>query len=428
MEEIKMSLTEVNQIGTFEKLLTKEIKQKEAAKKLGISTRQVRRKLKEFKCLGPVSLAHKLRGNPSNNKMDKNKEEAILKIVKEEYPGFGPTLAAEKLLEKYNIEVNTETLRLKMTDAKLWIPQKRKIKHKEWRERKECLGELVQLDGSDHDWFEGRRERCTLLAFIDDATSKILHLEFADESTRGVMVTARKYFLRYGLPVEFYVDRGKVFKVNKGNIDDERLTQFGRAMKELEVKITYARSPQAKGRVERTFGTHQDRLVKELRLRNIKVIEEANLFIEEEYLPKHNDKFAKEPKSSADLHRSLEGYDLENIFSIKERRVLTSDFTLRYKNQWFQLEKEQKTIIRSKEEITIVTSLNGKRKLFVRNTELFFHEIDKPAKKTGYKKSGYSHESMARKPAKNHPWRNSFKIKRKEDISTLEKEDILTLV
>ena len=395
---------------------------------LDLSLRQARRKLKEFKARGLASLIHKLRGRPSNNQLDPKLEQRALKIIAKEYSDFGPTFAAEKLKENHGLLINHETLRKKMAAKGLWMPRKRRARHRDWRERKECLGELIQLDGSVHDWFEGRAPRCTLLAFIDDATSQVLHLEFADESTQGVMATAKNYFVTYGLPVEFYVDRGKVFKVNLANEDNERLTQFGRALAELGIKITYARSPQAKGRVERLFGTLQDRLVKELRLQDINTIAQANQFLEKEYVPQHNEKYALEPKSAANLHRPFEGYDLNHILSIKETRILTADFTLRYNNHWFQLEKEQKTILYPKDVITIVSSLDGDSNLFIRNTELAYHAIAKPVKSTEIKALSRSGENMARKPAANHPWKNRFNSKRKEDILTLRKEDILTLV
>lgn len=428
MEVLTMSQKEVEQINVFERLQRKEMKQKEAAKMLRLSVRQIRRKLKEFCRIGPRSLIHKLRDAPSNNQFDPELGEKALGLITEKYADFGPTFAAEKLLEIHGIRINRETLRKKMIVAKLWQPKQKKVTHRQWRERKECLGELVQLDGSDHDWFEGRAPKCDLLAFIDDATSNTLQLEFAAESTRGVMGATKHYIEKHGLPHELYADRGKVYKVNLGNEDNSRLTQYGRAMEEFDVGLTHARSPQAKGRVERLFGTLQDRLVKEMRLRDISTIEEANRFIEEEYLPKHNQKYAVAPRSSTNLHRSAKNYDLDDILCIKEERILTSDFTLRYKNQWFQLEKSQKTLIFPKDRITVITHLTGEVRLMIRDTKIFFHQIGKPAIKEKIK----TNIQEARKPwvpPVDHPWREYDNIKKqKADISTLQKEDILTLV
>jgi len=426
MEVLQMSKKELNQVGVFERLKNKEMKQKEAALILSLSERQTREKLRKFRLLGPPSLIHRLRGRPSNNQLDSRIVKEALNLVGEKYPDFGPTLASEKLEEIHNIKVNHETLRLKMIEAGLWKKRESKPVHRKWRERKECLGELVQLDGSDHDWFENG-QRCNLLAFIDDATSKILHLEFAPETTLGVMKATKKYIAKHGFPTELYFDRGKVFKVNLGNPDGDRLTQYERTLKELNIKATHARSPQAKGRVERLFGTLQDRLVKEMRLGGIKTVKKANEFLKNEYLPKHNQKYAKEPKSKANLHQEAKGCDLANALCIKEKRVLTNDFTLRYKNQWFQLKGEQKTILFPKDEITVVTHMDGKTNLFIRKTKLFFHKIDKPAIKEIVKINILgSRKPWA--PSVDHPWRKLVLKSKKAEVSTLQKAEVSTLV
>lgn len=422
-----MSNKEVNQVGVFEKLRDKEIKQREAAMILNISSRQIRRKLKLFRKDGPESLIHGLRGRPSNNQVDPVLVQRALDIVEEDYRDFGPTLASEHLCDDHQIVINPETLRLKMIEADLWKPKKRKATHREWRERKECVGELVQSDGSNHDWFEGRLERCDLLAFIDDATSEILWAEFAPETTLGYLTATSHYIEQHGLPKELYVDKGKVFRVNNNNPDNDKLTQYGRALDELDVGLTFARSPEAKGRVERLFGTLQDRLVKEMRLKGISTIEEANKFLQEEYLPKHNQKYAVVPKSKTNLHRSAEGYDLDSILCIKEKRTLTNDFTLRYKNQWFQLEKKQKTIISPRDTITVVTQINGALELWIREIKLNSRIIDKPIATKKVVSKNKEHKPWV--PPVDHPWRNYSNIKsQKPDISTLQKEDILTLV
>lgn len=432
MEILPMSAKEINQISVFEKLSAKEIKQKEAAMILNLSSRQIRNKLKTFRRLGPKSLIHGSRGKPSNNQIDPGiKQEAIF-LVENKYPDFGPTFAAEKLEENHKVIISHETLRLIMVSAGLWQVNRRKPTHRQWRERKERFGELIQLDGSDHDWFEGRGPRCTLLAFIDDATGNIAHLEFAGETTVGVMGATKRYIQKHGIPNEFYVDRGKVFKVNLHNDEEDKITQYRRAIEELGGKIIYARSPQAKGRVERLFGTLQDRLVKELRLRSISTIEEANEFIEKEYLPKYNQKYAVEPKSKTNLHKEAKGYDLDKILCIKETRVLTPDFTLRHKNKWYQLEKKQKTLIFPKNEITVMTHLDGRVALSVRKTTLFFHEIDKPIRE---KQSQIFKQVIKREPWKppvDHPWRRYALTKKqnifeKAEVSTLLKAEISTL-
>lgn len=425
MEIFQMSKKEINQTGVFERLASKEIKQKEAAKMLDLSTRQIRKKLKEFRRLGPISLIHKLRGKPSNNHLDGDLVNKALEIIKEKYPDFGPKFASEKLWENHKIKINHESLRLKMIQATLWQSKAKKISHRSWRERKECLGELVQLDGSPHDWFEGRAPICTLLAFIDDATSKVLHLEFAEEATLPVMQASKNYFETYGLPQELYVDRGKVFKVNIHNVDEDKITQYRRAIEELGIKMTYARSPEAKGRVERLFGTLQDRLVKELRLKGISNIREANRFIRDEYLRKHNEKYSVCPKSPSNLHRKINSFNLDDILCLKEKRTLNSDFTLRFKNKWFQLEKKQPTLIFPKNEITITTHLNGDLGISIRDTKLNYHVINKPLFE---KKPIISRKisSIPWKPPVEHPWRKYTIKKQKAELSTLLKAELST--
>lgn len=429
MEVFQMSRKEINQTGVFERLTKKEIKQKEAGKMLGLSTRQIRKKLKEFRRLGAISLIHRLRGKPSNNHLDERLVNKALDIVREKYPDFGPTFASEKLWENHRLKINSESLRQRMIKAGIWMSKAKKISHRSWRERKECFGELVQLDGSPHDWFEGRAPVCTLLAFIDDATSRVLHLEFANEATLPIMRASKNYFEKYGLPRELYVDRGKCFKVNIHNEDEDKVTQYRRAVEELGIKMTYARSPEAKGRVERLFGTLQDRLVKELRLKGVSDIREANSFILNEYLIKHNARYSIYPKSNSDLHRKIDGFNLDDILCLKEKRTLNSDFTLRFNNKWFQLERKQNTLIFPKNEITMTTHLNGDIGASVRNTKLNYHEINKPSEtRTRNQMLITQVDRIPWIPPTNHPWRNFTIKKQKEELSTLLKAELSTFV
>ena len=427
METFLMSQKEISQIGIFERLQNKQMKQKEAGMILNLSTRQIRKKLKAFRRLGPKSLIHGSRGKPSNNQLDPIIKQAALCLIENNYPDFAPTFAAEKLAENHQLIINHETLRLAMTEAGLWFPKHKKPIHRQWRDRKEYFGELIQLDGSDHDWFEGRAPKCTLLAFIDDATSRINHLEFAGETTFGVMQATKNYIEKHGIAHQLYVDRGKVFKVNLGNEEGGRITQYRRAVEELGSSLTYARSPQAKGRVERLFGTLQDRLVKELRLAGISSTEEANEFIEKQYIPKHNQKYSIEPAAGTNFHKDATGYDLDEILCIKETRILNSDFTLRYKNKWYQLEKKQKTLIFPKNEITVTTHLNGKVTLSIRTINLFFHAINKPARREQIQSPVQSIEKNPWKPPVDHPWRRQD-IFKKAELSTLRKAELSTLV
>lgn len=407
METMNMSHKEVNQIAIFGALVNKTMKQKHAATILGLSLRQVKRKLKRYRADGASSLVHGLRGKDSNNGALQVIKTPALTLVKTNYGDFSPTFAAEKLAELHSLVVHPETLRLWMVEAGLWVVGTKRVTHRQWRERRACYGELIQLDGSDHDWFEGRGTKCTLLAFIDDATSTVMRLLFVkSEATLPIMEATWQYLEKHGKPVELYVDRGKVFKVNNHNENNDKVTQYARALGELSIKLTFARSPEAKGRIERLFGTLQNRLVKELRLAGIRTIEEANAFLPN-YVEKFNKKFAVEAKDPQNLHQPIGQANLTLIFCLKEERVLQNDFTIRHHNNWYQLEKKQPTLLFPKNSITVASSLTGETKLFIRKTRLNFYPIAKPTvqPKTQEKGELISVPKPPTRPAANHPWR-----------------------
>jgi len=311
----------------------------------------------------------------------------------------------------------------------LWQPRQRKVKVFLMRQRKECFGEMVQVDGSDHEWFEDRAPRCTLLAFIDDATSKIVYLEFVTgETTENLMRSTWQYLDEYGRPRSLYMDKGGVYKVNLNNSDEDKLTQYGRSLKELDIEPIFARSPQAKGRVERLFGTLQDRLVKELRLKHISSIKEANQFLKDEYMAKHNSKFAIEPKSPTNLHRSVEGYDLHSIFCLKDERRINNDFTLRYQNKWLQLLPKQPTIIYPKEAVEVWQHLDGAISIHQNRSTLNFKEVlQRPQKLIVENREEEITTQKPWIPPADHPWKK-FSLKSvKSDISILQKSDISIL-
>ena len=263
MTLLTMSQQELDQVGIFEKLKEGSLSQEPAASALGLSVRQVRRKLKAYRKDEAPSLVHAGRGKPSNRQHEEEIKTKAAFLLAKKCADFGPTLAAEKLLELDELKVGKETVRKLMTEAGLWKPKaKRQGKAYEWRSRRPCFGELVQLDGSYHDWFEGRTEPCCLLAFIDDATGRILWLGFCDaESTESLMRASRGYLERDSRHISLYTDRGSVYKVNIHNADGEKKMQYERALRELSIEFIHARSPQAKGRIERLFKTLQDRLV-----------------------------------------------------------------------------------------------------------------------------------------------------------------------
>ncbi len=407
MENITMSTKEINQLKIFEKLKNKEISQIAVAKMLGLTDRHVRNKLKRYILNGAKGLIHKNRGRRSNRKWCKNERENAINLLKGDFKDFGPTFASEKLYEIYNIKVSNETLRKEMIKEGLWIRRKRKIKHRQWRARKKFFGEMIQLDGSIHDWFEGRASKCTLLVFIDDATSQIVWLEFAkSESNESLMCSTKNYISSFGRPSSFYTDYGSVFHVNLNNADHEKTTQFERALDELDIEIIHARSPQAKGRVERANATLQDRLVKEFRLAGISSIADANKFVQHKYVALHNKKFAVIAASKHDVHRSYKSFDLDNIFCIKEERILQNDFVVRYKKRMFQLNSQQKTIIKPKDKITISEQPRGAVSLSIRKVRLSFAEIrTRPIKSPN---RDIDRPVKLWRPAKDHPWRRKL--------------------
>ena len=317
------------------------IKQKEAARRMGLSTRQVRRISKAYRLRGCHALVHGNRGRASNRKIGVETKQQALALVTQHYSDFGPTFASEKLAEKHGITVSVETLRQWMIELGVWTSKcKRQQRNHPMRERRPRFGELVQIDGSPHDWFEGRSPKCTLIVFIDDATSQLLDLQFSpSETTQAYMTSLRRYLKHHGRPVALYSDRHSIFTVNKeDSVSGEQVTQFGRALKTLDIEAIKANSPQAKGRVERANQTLQDRLVKEMRLAGIANIEEGNNFLTE-YMQMHNSKFAVKAASDEDAHRPVlhSEEELDLIFSIHHKRKLTKDLSLQYNNTVYQL-------------------------------------------------------------------------------------------
>jgi len=376
MENIIMSLKEKEQVVVFEQLKRGEISQVIAAQMLSFSDRWVRKKLKRYLARGIPGLVHKNRGRPSRRAWNLEEKDCAIELFRGEFLGFEPTYGAEKLAELHDIKISKETLRKALIKAGLWVAGKKRAIYRKRRDRKLCLGIMIQLDGSPHDWFEGRAPKCTLLVFIDDATSNLVWLEFAkSESFDGVMNACLKYFKKHGRPVSFYVDYGSVFSVNTNNPEREKLTQFERAMKELEVEVIHARSPQAKGRVERVNQTLQKRLVKEMRLAKISSIEAANKYVQDIYINQHNKRFAQAAAQPGNAHRPVKGFDLRNIFCTKEKRVLQQDYTLSFKNHQLQLLKQQRAVIRPREQIWVHEHMDNTISLWVRNIRLDFEEL-----------------------------------------------------
>ena len=336
---VMMSERELNRIEVLAQVDDGRLTVENAANMLDLTRRQIFRLLKRYRTEGAPAIRHKARGKAPNNKIHKAKRDYVVALVKENYEDFGPTLAAEMLAEHHGFKVSRETLRKWMTDDGIWLSRKQRRTFHQPRLRRECFGELIQIDGSDHRWFEDRADPCTLLVFIDDATSMLMELRFVkSESTFSYFGALESYLLKHGRPVAFYSDKHTVFRVAKPNEHMTGMTQFGRALAELNVEILCANSSQAKGRVERANRTLQDRLVKELRLVGVSSMEDGNAFLEG-FVQRYNAKFAKAPAKPDNLHRALniEPERLAEVFCLRDKRYVTKDLTLKYDRKRIKL-------------------------------------------------------------------------------------------
>lgn len=330
---VTLNMRELDRLKMIQSVVDMGLKPGRAAERLGLTVRQVERLVARYRESGAAGLASRKRDKPGNRKLDEGLALRALTIIRERYADFGPTLACEKLRECHGLVLSKETVRRLMTDAGLWIPRRRRPpKIYQPRARRACLGELIQIDGSDHRWFEDRAPACTLpVLYVDDATSRLMALHFtATESTFSYFEATRAYLERYGKPVAFYSDRASVFRPTHTQTGDRGVTHFGRAMYELNIDTFCANSSSAKGRVERAHLTLQDRLVKELRLRGISTIAEANAYAPV-FMASYNAHFAKPPKSTFDAHRPLrDDEDLDALLTWRELRRVTKSLTVQY--------------------------------------------------------------------------------------------------
>jgi transposase len=321
----------------------KSLKQREAAELLGLTERQVKRLCKLYREDGPAGLASKRRGRPSNNRLAEKTLKKARELLRSHYHDFGPTLAHEKLTIK-GVSLSVEAVRQLMIAEGLWQVRRAHcaVIH-QLRERRARVGELIQIDGSPHDWFEGRAPKCTLLVFVDDATSQLMHLQFVEaETTFNYFAGVRSYIEEFGKPLAFYSDKFSVFRVNIPNaLTGTGLTQFGRALKELKIELICAHSPQAKGRVERANQTLQDRLTKELRLLGISSVAEANAYLPT-FIKEYNARFGVSPRCAESAHRPLQkGEDLDRVLTLSERRTLSKNLTLSYNKVIYQIQTKR---------------------------------------------------------------------------------------
>ena len=415
---ILMSIEEIKRTSVFSKLQAKALSQQEAADDLGITTRQVRRLFKAYKKHGAIALVSKKRGRSSNHQLLGGVKELVLAIIQEKYPDFGPTLAHEKIVEVHKIKISVWSVRRLMIVNTLWIDKKIKRRRiYQLRERRGKEGELVQMDGSPHDWFEGRGPKCTLLHCVDDATGKIKAAIFAPTETFwGYFDLMRIYLKTHGKPVALYNDKHGVFRVNKsGALSGDGFTQFGRAIKELDIQMIFANSPQAKGRIERSNRTLQDRLVKELRLNKISTIEEANAFLPT-FIEEYNRRFAVVPKDPTNAHKPL-GQNLDLIFTIQEFRYLSKNLTFQYKTICYQIQTERETYALRKAKVTVREKKDGSIEVLYKNKPLKFrayHFQEKQGEVADSKNLNEIIDNLQKrqeqqrpkyKPPLNHPWK-----------------------
>ena len=404
---ITMSIKEIKRCEVLKMANEKQITQREGARRIGVTERHFRRLLQDYRESGPEGIISRHRGMISNNRIPKEKEEKILKRLKEDYQGFGPTLASEKLLERDGIKVSKETVRQIMIMSELHKPKSRKKdKARPLRQRRPRRGELVQIEGSYHAWLEDRAEKACLLLFVDDATSEILAAEFVEhESFWTYAALCKRYFSQYGLPEAFYTDRFSVFRVNQTNVTTTAAqTMFEQAMSVLGIELICASSPQAKGRVERANQTLQDRLVKEMRLAGISDYQQANAFLAK-YLTSYNQKFAVMPTDMVDSHEPLRPEnDLEWIFTIKITRSLSKDLQFQHKRVIYQIQTDRPVYALKGRKVSVLENEHGNIKVLLDQTPLKFKRFIRQPKRNELADSK-DIELRSSKPAPDHPWR-----------------------
>jgi transposase len=434
MEMITMSTKEISRLEVMQKVEEKRLSQKEASRILGMSVRQIKRLLKSYRREGAKGLVSKHRGRKGNNRLDEKVLRKALDLLKGKYKGFGPTLAWEKLVEKEKLKISVESVRQLMIAEGLWKARKAKkaVVH-QLRERRACVGELVQIDGSPHAWFEGRAEACVLLVFIDDASGKLQQLHFAvNESFFSYSEAAADYFRRHGKPVAFYSDKHGIFRVNQASVGQgDALTQFGRAMQDLDIQIICANTPQAKGRVERVIQTLQDRLVKELRLHGISNMTDGNAYLPE-FIADFNQRFAVEPRSSADAHRALTPKeDLATILTWQEARTISKNLTVQFEKVVYQIQTDRPSYALRNACVTVCVNVQQQVTILYKGKSLpyeIYHQQTKQSEVVMAK--DVDAEIQARipfKPAPDHPWRKFSPFKNRANVPAPRGGDISIL-
>ncbi|HSB52301.1 MAG TPA: ISNCY family transposase [Dissulfurispiraceae bacterium] len=402
---------DLKRLHVVHKVLEGILTQAEAANMVGLSERQIRRIVSRIREEGDGGIQHRSRGRASNRKLPQKLKDRIIELYRQKYQGFGPLLATEKLCELDGITVSDETLRRWLIEAGEWKVRLKRKAHREWRPGKEHCGEMLQMEGSHHDWFEGRGPACVLMGYIDDATGRVYGRFYAYEGTIPAMDSFKRYIRKYGIPLSVYLDKHTTYKSPATPTSEEEIegkepvSEFGGALRELGVQLIHAHSPQAKGRVERLFKTLQDRLIREMRLRGIGSIEEANRFLAE-YLPIYNRRFARKAVKQEDLHRRVvRGLDLDAVLCIRTERTLRNDFTIAHDRKLYQIQetvKGAKVIVEERINGSMFITSQGKRVKFREITE----RPDNPSKPRRRRRQ------TPVVPAADHPWRKLFQKER----------------
>jgi len=400
MEELRMSVKERIRLEALNRVKRKEVSVVEAAGLCGLSVRQARRVWKRFESQGDAGLVHGLRGRSSNRRLPEELRERVVKIHQERYSDFGPTLACEKLLSEQEVSISPDTLVALLKERGLWERRRRRGKHRKRRERRSCFGSMVQMDGSHHDWFEGRAAKCVLMVIIDDATSRTYARFYPAETTEAAFDVFGRWLNKHGIPRSVYVDQHSIYRDTH---DMQGVTQFGRAMKQLSVELICAHSPQAKGRVERRNAVFQDRLVKEMRLRKISSIDQANGLLEKMFLEDLNQRYSVDPKKQQDLHREVDAQaKLNEVLCVQEQRVVSQDWCVRWKNRWLQIDKRHEGLMLANKRVLVKQKAGGELIVEYKQERLSCRELSRrpePAKK---KKPVINNRCW--KPPADHPW------------------------
>ena len=404
-----MSRKERNRITIMVGVKRQELTQVQAAELMGLGYRQTKRVWRRYQAEGDAGLVHRLRGQPGlRRKPSALRTQVLARYAEERYADFGPTLLAEELA-KEGIVVDHDTVRRWLLAEGKRTVHRRRQAHRQWRERKPCFGAMVQLDGSHHDWFEGRRGPCVLMVMVDDATNRMRARFFEEETTRASYDVLDGWVRQHGLPGGLYVDRDSIYRCEgAASVADqlagkERQTQFGRAMAALGVELILAYSPQAKGRVERMNGVLQDRLVKALRLAKINDLESANRFLDETYLPEFHRRFARKAASPLDVHRGVPRH-LDEVLSWEEERVVQRDWTVACEGKWYQLDRQHEALSLAGRKVVVRTLRDGRLQLSYRGQQLKWRQL--PSRPVRSKPRPPAKAVRTRRvPAANHPWR-----------------------